>query len=175
MAYFIQGEKRPVIFLANYRTASTSTAKALLDNGAEQWGQHHDPVSADQIPENALVVHTVRHHCDVLVSYWYKKASQMAFKDFVEKVLQGCHLYLKPSGFYNHWPVKPNYVLRFETLKLEWETLCLSAGLPDIKLEGSNSKRPQAINWQLLFTPTLFDKVFEIFKTEMEEYGYGRN
>lgn len=175
MAYLIHGEKHPVIFLANYRTASTSIAKAIMDAGGEQLGSHHDPVTPEQIPDNALVVHTVRHHCDVLVSYWYKKASQTPFPEFVKRVVDGHHLYFRPEGFYNHWPVKPNYVLRYETLKFEWEVLCLNAGLPNRTLVHSNSKRPQSIKWQLLFTPTLFDLVSKQYKQEMEEYGYGRS
>lgn len=175
MAYFIQGEKHPLIFLANFRTGSTSTAKAIMDNGGRQIVSHHAPIDPDDVPENALVAHTVRHHCDVLVSYWYKKASGQPFDEFVKLVLDGYHPYLRADGFYNHWPVTPNYVLRFETLDFEWQTLCLNAGLPDIKLVQSNSKRPKGIHWKLLFTPDLYGRVAKQYAEEMEKYGYGRS
>lgn len=173
MAYLIYGEKYPVVFLANPRTASTSIRDAILANGGEQQSDHH--ATPNYIPENALIVHTVRHHCDVLVSYWYKKASGHPFHKFVESVLAGHHRWLKADGFYSRWGDLPNYVLRYDTLEYEWANLCLCAGLPEIELPKTNSKRPPGIKWNLLFTPQLYDKVATRYHEEMEKYGYGRS
>lgn len=172
MAYLIYGEKYPVVFLANPRTGSTSIREALLEHGAEQHGQHHS--TPDMIPKDALVVQTVRHHCDVLVSYWYKSASGHPFHKFVNMVLDGHHRWLRADGFYSRWGDIPNYILRYDTLDYEWANLCLCAGLPDIKLQRTHTKRPVGIKWNLLFTPDLYDKVATRYKDEMELYGYGR-
>lgn len=172
MAYQIAGEKYPVVFCMNPRTASTAMRDTLLEMGAEEDGQHHDPPS--HIPEGALVVQTVRHHCDVIVSYWMWRVSGTPFPKFVSGILNGQHRWLRPDGFYNRF--KTNYILRYDTIDYEWENLLLNAGLPEVKLKrGTNTKRPRGIKWNTLFTPDLYDKVAARYKDEMELYGYGRS
>lgn len=171
MAYLIYGEEYPVVFLANVRTGSTAVRNALLEAGAEQQGEHHS--SPNKVPDCSLIVQTVRHHCDVLVSYWYSKSSGNKFDDFVELVLDGQHPILRPTGFYSHWST--NYILRYETLDYEWENLCLCAGIPYVPLQRTKTKRPKNINWKLMFKPRLYDKVAARYQKEMELYGYGRN
>ena len=173
MAYLIYGEKRPLVYLANFRVGSTSTAKAIMDHGGEQQGHHHDQPTF--IPDNAIVCHTVRHHCDVMVSYWFKKASGQPFDKFVELVLEGNHPYLSSDGFYQRWGDTPNRVLRYETLSEDWSEVCEEVGLDAKDLVQSNSKRPKGISWHLLYRPNLYERVAATFKHEMEKYGYGRS
>lgn len=170
MAYLINGTKFPVVFLANPRTGSTSIRNAILGHGGKQIDEHHD--CPEFIPAGHLLVHTVRHHCDVLVSYWYKAQRSVPFNDFVDSVLDGQNGWLWPNDFYNHWDHQPNYLLRYETLDHGWTELCLFAGLPDIKLERTKTKRPLDRTWQSLFTKELYEKVVNRYKEEMERYSY---
>lgn len=173
MAYFIQGN-RPVIFLANPRTGSTAIANVLLENGAEQFGSHH--CGMPPTPDNTLVVQTVRHHCDVLVSYWYKAQQGVKFDYFVNTVLDGENGHLRSDGFYSSWAGSlPNFVLLYENLDFEFENLCGIAGLPQMKIPRTPTRRPEGVKWQTMFTTGLRDKVFERYHTEMELYGYGNS
>jgi len=181
MAYYIKGDKHTVWFLANVRTASTATAKAIMDNGGYQWGSHHEDLDfghqGSHPPSHTgdLVVHTVRHHCDVILSYWYKKASGHTLEDFVELVLSGQHPLLSADGFYNNWLYHVNFPLKFENLDYEFSNLCLCAGLPDIKIPiGTNTKRPPNTKWEDVFPYELGQKVIKHFADELEECGYGR-
>ncbi len=172
MAYLIEGHKCPVVFLANPRTGSTSISNALMEMGASKQGKHHSPAS--EIPFYSLVVHTVRHPCDLFVSMWYKSHTGTPFSEYIDEVINGSVCWFHPNLF-NKWPDKPNYVLRYETLQYEFEVLCYAAGLSPVKLKRTPSRRPSGIKWQNMFSGKLFDKVYKRFQEEMEEYGYGRN
>ncbi len=181
MAYLIHGTKHPVVYCANYRTGSTAMAMTLLEMGAENLGKHHDPpvVEAQEgnclvkkIPDNALIVEAVRHHCDVIVSWWMSKATMSCLPKFIRMVLDGCHPALSAIAFYNRFPMS-NYILRYETLEFEWETLCCNAGLEYRPLLVKPSKRPKDVKWQNVFPHTLRHEVCERYKDEMERLGYG--
>lgn len=173
MAYFIQGKEYQVVFLANPRTGSTAIRQVLLENGAGHYGGHHSTPKSEDVQDNALVVQTVRHHCDILVSYWYKAQRSVPFDEFVDSVLDGDNGWLSSKNFYSTWEVAPNYVLRYENLDFEFANLCGIAGLPDMKIPRTSSRRPKNVTWQSMFTTGLRDKVFERYGTEMEKYGYG--
>lgn len=170
MAYHIEGEKKHVVYCANPRTGSTALASTLMNMGAQQENGHHgQPLS---VPPDALVVETVRHHCDVLVSYWYQKASAHQFEDFVDMVLAGEVAWLNPNAFYDKFDT--NYILRYETLQYEFDNLCLNAGLPETKLLVKPSKRPRNMKWGTMFPTRLLNKVFDRYGEELERLGYGR-
>ena len=173
MSYLAFGEHHTIVFLANPRTASTTIGEVLVGLGGWQQGGHHD--DAQVIPENALIVQTVRHHCDVLASYWFKGQQGVSLETFVETVLTGQHGWFRDTGFYNHWDCEPNYTLRYETLDKDWFNLCSYAGLYHIRLPRTRTHRPLNLTWQELFPVSLRDKVMTHYKTEMEEYGYGCN
>lgn len=173
MAYFIQGAEYPVIFLANPRTASTSIGEALLSMGAQLEGNHHAPPA--EIPEGTILAQTIRHHCDVLVSFWYKGGRGIPLDKYVQMVLDGGHRYLGPDNFYSHWSCEPNFILRYETLDYEWQNFCLITGLPEVPLVQTPTNRPPNIKWQSLFAPRLLNAVLERYREEMEELGYGRD
>ena len=156
-------------------------AMTALEMGAEPLGGHHDPPVTEEregncivkrIPDNALIVETVRHHCDVIVSWWMWRNSTACFAKFVRLILDGHHPALRPDAFYNHFPMS-NYILRYETLEFEWETLCCNAGLEYRKLIVKPSKRPKELKWQDIFPYNLRNEVCERYKDEMERLGYG--
>ena len=168
MAYIIEGTNYPVVYIANYRVASTSTAGTLMNMGARQVNHHHG-LPDEEIP-GALVVQTVRHHCDALVSYWFNQGRRYQFNELVDRVLSGRDEYFRAEGFYNRYPC--NYILRYETLQLEFDTLCLNAGLPVTKLLTKSSPRPSDVKWQDVILRGEAERIYEHYQEEMDLYGY---
>lgn len=169
MAYIIEGTDYPVVYIANYRVGSTATAATLLDMGAEQVNHHHGLPT--QVPEGSLVVQTVRHHCDVITSLWYKMGQRIPIKDLVNSILNDENEYLKGSGFYNRFDC--NYVMRYEILQYEFDILCLTAGLPETTLKHKPSQRPASARWKDVIDARTAEQIYSHYKTEMDHYGYG--
>lgn len=174
MAYTIEGTRHRVVYCANYRVGSTATAATLTAMGAERLYHHHALPEPTDINRNTLVVQTVRHHCDVIVSYWYKKARGHEFPDFVNLVLDGQHPTLRADAFFDRYPMA-NYILRYENLQFEFDTLCLNAGLPETEIHRSPSHRPPELKWQDMFTQEMKRKMRDRYGEEMERLGYGCN
>jgi len=171
MAYFIQGKDYPVVYCCNYRVGSTAVGTTILEMGGNKIGEHHDPPVLTQW--DTLIVESVRHHCDVLVSWWYWRCSSTPFEEFIKNVLDGKHSFLKPVTLYSKF--NSNYILRYESLENEWATLCNTAGLEFRPLIRSKSKRPKGIKWQSLYTPKIKSMIVDSYKDEMEKLGYGIN
>lgn len=173
MAYLIHGTRHPVIYCANPRTGSTAMAMTLQNMGCECISKHHCEPPVDKIPNDCLIVESVRHHCDVFVSWWFWRNSSMAFPKYVRKIMQGEHGFLKANRLYDRFPMT-NYILRYETLEFEWQTLCSVAGIEYRPLlRSKNTKRPKNIKWDLLFDYGLRREVYGMYGEEMERLGYG--
>jgi len=171
MAYALAGKKRSFYFMANPRTGSTSVANALTTMGAVPKGDHHD--DWDVILPDSIVAQTVRHHCDVLVSFWFKSQIGSDFTKFVEAVLGGEYYWLPSTGFYNRWGDKVNCILRYETLEYELNNALSCCGIPPVKLERTVTRRSSDVSWQSLFSMSLYEKVADHYHAEMKEFGYG--
>lgn len=172
MSYFIQGEHFPVVYCANKRVGSTAISNTLQELGAEKITQdHHDGLNGFAVPSNSLIVETVRHHCDVIVSFWYKSQQGRTLEDFVELILDGKYEHLDPEGFYNKFG--SNYIMRYESIQHEFDNLCITAGLPVTELLVTKSNRPKGLTWDKVMGQHLVDKVCKRYKHEMELYGYG--
>ena len=173
MAYLIEGTKHRVIYCANYRVGSTATAEVLMEMGATKIGEHHDRPQLSDLTPDTIVVETVRHHCDVMVSWWFWRNSRIPLTKLVRYVLDGHHGALQPDAFYNRYV--SNYSLRYETLDFEWEVLCLNAGLEHKSLPRKETKRTDGVTWQSLFPYELCEEVGERYKDEMERLGFSTN
>ena len=173
MAYLIEGTKHRVIYCANYRVGSTATAEALMEMGATKIGEHHDRPQLSDITSDTIVVETVRHHCDVMVSWWFWRNSRIPLTKMVRYVLDGHHGALRPDSFYNRYV--SNYLLQYETLDFEWEVLCLNAGLKPKPLPRKETKRTDGVTWQSLFPYELREEVGERYGDEMERLGFNMN
>lgn len=171
MAYLIQGSKRPLVFLANPRTGSYSIADALLQLGAEKHGGHHH--TPNRIPPDSIIAHTIRHHCDVIVSYWFKGQIGVPLKEFVDTILSGGHGWIRPWELYGRWGDLPNFELRYTNLREDWFNLCDEAGVPRLELVRTVSSRPQ-VPWQEFFTTDLYERVYARYKDEMDQYGFNQ-
>lgn len=175
MAYIIKGSKRAVVYCANYRVASEATSLLMLKMGARKIGLHHDDPRG-KTPLNAIIAETVRHHCDVMCSWWYWRNTSLTFPYFVRLVLDGEHGALKPDAFYDKF--ESNYILKYENLDQDWHVLCQNAGLRLYQtIHRTPSKRPtdrtKETNWQNLMPPDLQHEVYDRYQDEFEKFGYG--
>lgn len=168
--YVISGENRDVLYIANYRVGSTALAGTLMNMGATQVNGHHGLPEGHFDLSGWLVVQTVRHHCDVIASAWYKNNTHIPFADYLKTILDGKNPYFHPEGFYNRYPC--NYILRYETLQFEFDILCSTAGLPRTELLVDPSTRPKSLTWQRLFNYEQTKAVYKMFQHEMDFYGY---
>jgi len=169
MAYVIQGQKLPLVFCSNYCVSSSLVGKALVGLGGEQQGGHYG--TPDLIPDDAVIAQTVRSHFDVLASCWRVGDHALSFDSYVQRVLDGHHRYLRPDAFYGQFG-EWDYILRYETLQFELDTLFLHVGLPEVKLPffGPNVQKAHS---ETLFSRRLQDKVTARYGDELERIGYG--
>jgi len=163
MLYFVRGENKGVVYCPNPRVAGVNTIRTILELGGQK---------LDVIPDGKLlIVETVRHHLDVLVSHWYSNDAKTPFNDFVKEILDGKNEVFGPQTLYGRHPT--NYILRYETLDYEWDNLCVNAGLRPCKITRTLSARPKNIKWQNLFSYHMRVAVCNRYKDEMERLGYG--
>ena len=170
MAYFIEGNNKRVVYIANPRTGSTAVANALLAMGAESYGGHHDDPKEEWLTEGTLVVMNIRHHCDVITSYWYSRSKGRPIAELVDIIVSGEHQRFPPEGLYTRYS---NFYLEHRTLQYEFDNMCLIAGLEETKLEQTRTDRPEDVTWESLFTPAMVKKVRDYYGEEMERLGYG--
>jgi len=173
MAYHITGENYYVVYCSNYRVGSTATINTFEKMGflATDSEDHHAP--PEYVPEDALVVETVRHHCDVILSLWYKRQKGRPLEEFVKMVLGGDYPLINPETMYSKFDT--NYIMRYETLQHEFDNLCITAGLPVTELVKVDSPRPDDSGWQKAMPQNLADIIYKQYKEEMDKLGYGCN
>jgi hypothetical protein len=162
MAYKIEGPKGTLVYCANYRTGSKSTGKTILEMGGTLVGSHHSPLASD-----GLVVETVRHHCDVIVSWWYKIGRRKTIEAFIEEILDGTNPFLDSHSFYNKFP--SNYVIRYPALEVEFQCAMNLVGLEPPKIHRTKP-RPDS-KWQRVIPGTLQTKVLDRYEHEIERLG----
>lgn len=163
--YFVQGEIKGVVYCPNPRVAAVNTVKTILEIGGQKLNTPPDSL------DGLIVVETVRHHLDVLVSHWYDQRAVTPFDDFIQEVLDGQNIVFGPNKLYGRYPT--NYILRYETLDYEWDNMCVNAGIRESKIKRTLSSRPKNIKWETLFSYRLRRTVCERYKDEMERLGYG--
>ena len=166
MAYLIEGENHPVVYCSNFEVGSVPTATTLLDMGAVQVSGHWS--GQVNTPKSLITVQTVRNHFDVISSLSYSEDKPCNFEDYINTILDGHHARLNPKAFYGFYG-KWDYILSYDNLQFEFDTLCLFAGLPYAKIDI----QPEQYRWQNLFTTSLHDKVAERYSEELERIGYG--
>lgn len=172
MAYIFEGKNHVLVYLANYRVGSVATANTILNMGGTQHNAHHGLL--DVIPNDAVVVQTVRNHFDVLISFWCKDGCKISFDDYVQIVLDGNHEYLQPDAFYERYG-EWNYIMQYDTLQHEWDQICLLCGIPQIGLDPNPKKkaRPKTRTIKSLFDSHLTSIVTKRYGKELERIGYG--
>lgn len=130
MAYLLNRGKHPIIFCANYRTASTAVSRFLLEFGAEKQTRHHEPPK--YVPKDAIVFQVVRNHFEVIYSgfhHWNerrKEAKQRHFTidQYLDHVFSGSNPHLHPTSLYDKFDV--NRELYYDSIDKELFELLLS-------------------------------------------------
>lgn len=165
MSYIINGT-RPLIFCANPRTGSTAIAKALKYIGAQVTESgHHGPPRF--IPDNAIVFQVVRHHLEVINSFWWKSKPTGNFESFVDLVCSGGYkqlaipMYGRP--FITH-------TILYQDLPDSFEWVCMMAGIepPDLQKTPSHTQ----LIAREMFSPHLAQKVWDVYGEEMSKFGF---
>lgn len=170
MAYRITGPEGTVVYCANYRTASTATGATIVGLGGEQLGNHHSVPSDEVLSSKPIVAQTVRHHCDVIASYWYKQGCRIPLEELVDKILGGEDKFLGSESFYQRYPMA-GYIIRYPALEIEFQCLMGMIGIQCDKLKRNRSQRPSGLKWQSLFTHKLRTKVLDRYESEIQELG----
>lgn len=166
IAYEIQGERCPLIYVPSHYTNSGYIASALQMMGAR-------PVTGWTPNKNYIIAQNIRHHCDVIVEAWFQEECPIDFRDYVQAILDGEHAHLNPNSFYSHIPT--NYYLRYQTLQLDLDTMLIEAGLPAIQLPPKAAARPRMMQWWYFFPYDLKISIWERYHTEMEHLGFRLN
>lgn len=170
MAVILPGK---FLYLANPRTASTSTRIALgkLPEAKMLWPQHqllHEcHLYADEQPVTA-----VRNPYDVLAT-WFQL--QVKYKDFVEFLRKFEHkqfLLGDPPDLF--WQCGEGFhILRWETLQKDLDEFLAGWGLPSVEIPRENTTKDKK-PWQEYYTPEAFEAANERFGAILDRYGYER-
>jgi len=166
IAYEIQGERCPLIYVPNRYTGSGFIASALQMMGAR-------PVTGWTPSKDYIIAQNIRHHCDVIVEAWFQEEIQGDFPEYVRTVLAGEHMYLNPKTFYSHVPT--NYFLRYNTLQFDLDVMLIEAGLPPIQLPAKPEPRPRELQWWYFFPYNLKMTMWERYHVEMKYLGFEMN
>lgn len=127
-----------LLFLANPRTASRATAKALQGIGFVKIGQHHHYDQTLSINRQRLTFSTVRSIPDTLCSWrrWLRRpeASLVVVLELILNTQRG----MVPG--WESWTLFPHaehsdVLLRYEQLETDLNRLLYDNGLPAVELE----------------------------------------
>ena len=127
----------------------------------------------------------VRNPWDRVVSmHRYLTRSEMAFEDFVKKVLPNktstLSYFTKPQTFYTKDPLKRlklDYIGKFENLLEDIEVVKKNIGMPSAKLSHLNKSKgaplePGTNPYRKLYTPETREIVRELYLEDIREFGY---
>ncbi len=202
-------EKQRIIFIHINKTGGGSVEKALLrkftgkkkhanpDN--ERGYGHHHPLRtfAEQgVPLDEYFKFTViRNPWDKMVSlYWFRRqggvtgmrlegAEQCSFKEWIGHIRPDRWRHIcqyewlcDDQGIFNM-----DFVMRFETLRKDWETVCLQLGWDPIPLPHIHQSklRPRAASYREFYKAEngswdmeLIDQIGALYAKDMEHFGY---
>lgn len=178
--------EKQMCFLANPKTASLATAFTLETLGFKHYGdQHCTPQGSgwsrrEEIDDTWTIFCTVRHHYDVMVSWYFHNTRTPASKYFgypFERFLYewACN----PEWFQNnrmYWKHYPlcNKVLRYEFLQADFHQLLIFSGLPLTTLQVHNvSKNRRGRQYQGFYSPKSSAFMEDKFGAEMCLLNYG--
>lgn len=151
-----------LVYLANPRTASRATAKALLAVGFRMEGSHH---SGGDVPTGFRTFTTVRDLYDTLSS-WGRKLGENpgALGDILSRVLLEQRPIIEE---WEPWTLFPHardadVLLRYETLEADLNRLLVGYGLGPVKLERIGDGGKGSAPRPLLVSKREFNPVVEL-------------
>ena len=190
MAVFFPGK---FLYLAHTRVASRATSALLqnmggiyVDTGQSGGGRGHHAHFYDAVKHcdysGETVVCTVRNHFDALVTWWLSfnrknnNSNSYSFYQFLCNLVERDTTFMtlfdngQIKWFYRHlrWS---NYILRYETLQEDLDTLFEIYNLPKSILPRINvSEGRKPTGWY--YTQDSRNKVRQLFHDEMQELQY---
>lgn len=185
MAVLLPGK---FIYLALPHTATRATARVLWEiDGAKTWGHkeiknnHHVTkkelleASPDAFMGNEIAVSTVRHPCDLLVTWWLRYLRYngggpglLEFIQFSEKEITRFMPYLRDGKMY--WIDSDEY-MRYESLQTDLNNLLTRFGFPSVVLRKINVTKEKKA-WQSYYDDEMPDVVHQRFGKEAERFNY---
>ncbi len=165
MAYILEAD-RTLIFCANPRTGSTAVAAAMVLLGAREDGGHHG--QPFYIPPGAIVFQVVRHHREVLNSFWWRSKPTGNFENFLDLALDGRYPYIRTPKMYNRLGI--THSIQYDELEEGFRFLCRMVGVeaPDLPRIPSKTRKHESE----MFPPHLKEQVRDVYREEMDSYGY---
>jgi hypothetical protein len=163
-----------LVYLANPRTGSTSTAKALQDIGFRLEGTHH---SGGKVPSGYRTFGVVRNHWDTCVSWVYAvpivqyhllKVNQESIEHVLDKLDNPYVTENIMWGLHNL-----DITLRYEDLPWALNDVLEVWGLPAVKLPRENvSEARKCSHYRTFYDHETREYVNNRFKDEIERLGY---
>ena len=168
----------PVFIILPPKTGTRSIERAIKrELNAERIGSRHD-VDVRQLIGAAAVAATIRHPCDVLVSWYHYsvlgKKSGRRFGDFLDRVfrddsgMQGRYLRYSTLPGAEH---AKHFICYEDGLENSLNIFLWSHGLPKVSLEhlgASINRRP----WREYYSRRLLRIVKDKFGQDFERYEY---
>ena len=157
-----------LVYLANPRTASTSTAAALLEIGFEKVGLHHSPNLAGRLGQGWLTFSTVRNHWDTAVSWVMAHNLEMSVES-LRQVLD--NEYTSSHEMWNYH--RQDITMRYEDLSMWLNMILVGRGLPRAYLPRRNvSVNRAGRHYSELHTPETRFYIGHRFGDEIMRLGY---
>jgi len=157
-----------LVYLANPRTASTSTADALLEVGFEKVGTHHSKNLAGPLGDGWLTFSAVRNHWDTAVS-WVMAHNLSMTLESVEQVLDNEYTSDDEMWAYH----SPDITMRYEELGMWLNMILVGRGLARAYLPKRNVSVNRAKrHYSELHTPWTRTYIYNRFADEIARLGY---
>ncbi len=169
-------EAKRIVYLAHPRTASHATAKALKQAGFTYRSKYHHAPLSGPLPDDWLVLTTVRNHFDALVSWYEDRYSHSRPFDFTFiEFLLAEHPYYFPTRtmlWGLHTPYA-THIIHWEQLDVSLNGVLQAHGLGPILITRDNiGKRRQGRDYREYYDPDTREYVEDLFALEMGALGY---
>lgn len=169
--------KKRLVWLANPKTASQSTADALVNQaGFERASRnHHDGLTKPADKGQYVVATTVRNHFDAVVSWWFHYNQQRPLDaEFIDHIYKSAYFPIFDQFWGLHAPAS-QVILKYERLDEDLNDWLHTHGLPTVELPHMGVSKPRRGMPAKLFIDKQTAKyIRDRFRDEMERYGYGR-
>lgn len=158
-----------LIFLEHPRTASTSVRHVLQQVGGKPHKRH--VTLAPRHREKTVC--TVRNPYDLLVSWWLIIGGRQGFKTFADFVVK-CRDPFMVRNEKLFYFLETDYVMRFETLEQDLNTLLRKHKIRKVKLPKYNTTKDKK-HYTEYYDDVIRALVTARFEEEIKRFGYEWN
>lgn len=175
---------QPISLVLPPRTGSRSIQRALEPLITNKLGSRHSLQCGVSIPQDCLLVSSIRHPLDVLVSWFHFPDSHQpqngphrftmggrgkTFDNYIDFVLAGGNPYLSHSTL-RHADEARDLIRYEDGLERSANDLLRKYGYPEVDMPHvGKTDRP---DFRSYYTPGLVSKVVEKYSDDFERFGY---